>query len=76
MMPSTCFRPSLAIALRAFFSLREWTVTEAPAGMDAVATMLIPSYERANSQQRRPGRARQKLQHVGMREVLGRVEQC
>ena len=31
-MPSMCFRPSLAMALRAFFSLREWTATEEPAG--------------------------------------------
>lgn len=31
-MPSMCFSPSLAMALRAFFSLREWTATEEPAG--------------------------------------------
>lgn len=34
-MPSMCFRPSLAMALRAFFSLREWTVTDEPWGITA-----------------------------------------
>ena len=37
-MPSMCFRPSLVMALRAFFSLREWTATEEPAG-----TLTSPS---------------------------------
>jgi len=34
-MPVICFRPSLARALRAFFSPRECTLTLLPAGMDA-----------------------------------------
>lgn len=32
-IPGTCFRPSLAIDFRAFFSLRECTCTEDPAGI-------------------------------------------
>ena len=35
MMPGTCFSPNFEMAFRAFFSLREWTATEAPAGMPA-----------------------------------------
>ena len=34
-MPGTCFRPSLPIALRAFFSFRLWTATADPAGIEA-----------------------------------------
>jgi hypothetical protein len=34
-MPGTCFNPNLPIAFRAFFSLRLWTATAAPAGMFA-----------------------------------------
>jgi len=33
-MPSTCFRPSLAMAFLAFFSLREWIATVDPAGIE------------------------------------------
>lgn len=32
-MPGTCFNPSFAIDFRAFFSLREWTWIEDPAGI-------------------------------------------
>src|SRR5204863_744782 len=32
-IPGMCFSPNFAIALRAFFSLRECTVTVEPAGM-------------------------------------------
>jgi hypothetical protein len=34
-MPSTCFKPSFAIAFLAFFSFLEWIATELPAGMVA-----------------------------------------
>ena len=32
-IPGTCFKPNLAMDLRAFFSLREWTATADPAGI-------------------------------------------
>lgn len=34
-MPGTCFKPSLPMAFRAFFSLRLWTATAEPAGIVA-----------------------------------------
>jgi len=40
-MPGTCFKPSLPIAFRAFFSLRLWTATLEPAGI--VASPSFPA---------------------------------
>ena len=40
-MPGTCFKPSLPMAFRAFFSLRLWTATLEPAGM--VASPSLPA---------------------------------
>lgn len=48
-IPSTCFRPSLEIALRAFFSFLLWTATEAPAGMLASPASLSESSELSSS---------------------------
>lgn len=42
-MPGTCFNPSLAIDFRAFFSLREWTWIDDPAGIPASASPVTAS---------------------------------
>lgn len=44
-MPGTCFKPSLPIAFRAFFSLRLWTATLEPAGM-----LASPSFPASTSE--------------------------
>src|SRR4051794_23869448 len=48
-MPGTSFRPSLPMALRAFFSPREWTATEAPAGLLGSSPASEPDSEELSS---------------------------
>jgi hypothetical protein len=49
-IPVICFRPSLASALRAFFSPREWTLTLDPAGIvSAWSPWSWPAWESSES---------------------------
>lgn len=47
-MPGTCLRPSLPIALRAFFSFRLWTATAEPAGIEASPSPAPSSFSESD----------------------------